>query len=100
MSYKIELNTSNWYCECCGSGAHWDVTLYEGDKKLWGTSRNDQFGGTYRNGDDDTIDVHDYGTLIAGIRVALEALGHNVFVEEHIDDDDPYYDYTEDYDND
>ena len=97
MSYKIELNTTNWYCECCGSGTHWDVTLYNGDKKLWGTSRNDQFGGTYRNGDDEEVQVRYYEDLIAGLRVALEALGHEVYVEEHIDDEDPYYD--EDYDD-
>lgn len=99
MSYKIELNTSNWYCECCGSGSHWDVTLYEGDKKLWGTSRNDQFGGTYREGDDEDCNIYGYDDLIVGMQKTLEALGHDVFIERHIDDTDPYYDYEEEENN-
>lgn len=96
-TYKIELNTQNWYCECCGSGAHWDVTLYEGDKKLQGYSRNDQFGGTYRDGDDEDVQLYDYRDLIVGMQKTLEALGHEVWVEENIDEEDPWYCDEEDY---
>lgn len=98
---KIEVNTQNWYCECCGSGAHWDVTLFDNhNSRIWGTSRDDQFGGTYRNGDDETVSFYDWGDLVKGMKVALEAVGHIVYVEEHIDEEDPYYDPDEGYDED
>lgn len=90
---KIEVNTHNWDCECCGSGAHWDVTLYDDlGKRLWGTSQNDQFGGTYRDGDDDTCNFRDWEDLVAAMKIALEAVGYSVYVEEHIDDSEPWND--------
>lgn len=90
---KIEVNTQNWDCECCGSGVNWDVTLFSDDnKRLWGTSHNDQFGGTYRSGDDETESFDYWEDLVKGMKVALEAVGHTVYVEKHIDDSDPYYD--------
>ena len=85
--YTIEVNTENWYCGCCGSGTHFDITLFDKDKRLWGTSYNDQFGGTYRDGDDEFIltcaayglDIHDalkhlseYGKSIEGPYTAEE----------------------------
>ena len=89
---KIEVNTQNWYCRCCGSGVHWDVTLFDdNNNRIWGTSCNDQFGGTYRDNDDESVSCYSWEDLVKGMKVALEATGHTVYVEEHIDDSDPCY---------
>lgn len=90
---KIEVNTQNWYCECCGSGVHWDVTLFDNNNnRIWRTSRNDQFGGTYRAGDDETVFFDHWEDLVKGMKVGLEAVGNTVYVEKHLDEEDPYYD--------
>lgn len=90
--YTIEVNTQNWYCECCGSGTHFDITLFDKDKRLWGTSRNDQFGGTYREGDDENAPLCDgYETVVDSMVIALRALGHTVTVRLNLDETDPYY---------
>lgn len=92
--YTIEVMTVNWYCPCCGSGAHWYVTLYEGlgNTRLWGTSYDDQFGGVCRKEDDDTLNVRNYEDLVESMRLTLELLGHTVTLKEDIDDRDPWYD--------
>ena len=95
--YTIEVNTQNWYCECCGSGTHFDITLLEGDKRLWGTSRNDQFGGTYRDGDDESIQLYGgYEVVVDSMAAALKALGHTVTIRLNLDETDPYYEEEDD----
>lgn len=90
--YTIEVNTSNWYCECCGSGTHFDITLFDKDKRLWGTSRNDQFGGTYREGDDEFAHLYGgYEVVVDSMAIALKALGHTVTIRLNLDETDPYY---------
>jgi hypothetical protein len=98
--YTIDVMTVNWYCECCGSGAHWYVTLFEGPKntRVWGTSRNDQFGGVLRDGDDTTVTFHNYEDLVEAIKLTLELLGHTVTLQKDLDDSDPYY-YEADWDD-
>lgn len=93
--YTIRYKTSNWYCECCGTGSHWELDLLQDGKQIWGTSRNDQFGGTYRSGDDETISIYDPTDFVKGMEKALLTLGHTVDIEEHLDDTDPYYEYDE-----
>ena len=95
--YTIEVNTQNWYCECCGSGTHFDITLLEGEFTLWGTSRNDQFGGTYRDGDDESIQLYGgYEVVVDSMAAALKALGHTVTIRLNLDETDPYYEEDED----
>jgi hypothetical protein len=90
--YTIEVNTQNWYCECCGSGTHFDITLFDKDKRLWGTSCNDQFGGTYRDGDDEFIPLSGgYEVVVNSMAAALKALGHTVTLRLNIDETDPFY---------
>ena len=91
--YTIKVKTINWYCECCGSGAHWCVTLFEGPEntRVWGVSRNDQFGGVLRDEDDTTVTFRDYEDVVKTLKRTLELLGHTVTLEEDLDDNDPYY---------
>jgi hypothetical protein len=46
MSEKITIHyfTTDWECECCGSGYHEDCRITWGDKTVEYT-RDDQFGG-------------------------------------------------------
>lgn len=81
--YKIEVNTHFWECECCGSGEHFDITIYQEGDRIWGYSQNDQFGGSYRSGDDESIKVYDYEEFVCGLKVALEVTGNIVLVEYH-----------------
>ena len=95
--YTIEVNTENWYCGCCGSGTHFDITLFDKDKRLWGTSYNDQFGGTYRDGDDEFIQMSGgYEVVVNSMAAALKALGHTVTLHLNIDETDPFYEDDDD----
>jgi hypothetical protein len=87
--YNIHLNTTNWYCECCGSGTHFAIHLYEEGKRVWSTSRDDQFGGVLDPSDTD-LDLHTWENFISGMTVALELAGHEVVLIENIDKTDPY----------
>ena len=87
-SYTISLKTFNWYCECCGSGAHFSITLYEEGQRVWSTSRDDQFGGVLDEGLDEEMGLHTWENFILGMKKALEIAGHNVYLEEKIDDTD------------
>jgi hypothetical protein len=89
-SYTIALKTTNWYCECCGSGTHFSIKLFEEGQRVWSTSRDDQFGGVlndiYR---DEDLELYSWQDFIKGMKKALEIAGHNVYLEELIDDTDP-----------
>jgi hypothetical protein len=88
--YTIRLNTTNWYCECCGSGVAFCITLFDPDGQyLWSTSRDDQFGGTMNEADED-LDLHTWENFIQGMQKALELAGHEVYLETNIDQTDPY----------
>jgi len=87
-SYTISLKTINWYCECCGSGTHFSITLYEEGQRVWSTSRDDQFGGVLDEGLDEEMGLHTWENFILGMKKALEIAGHNVYLEEKIDDTD------------
>jgi hypothetical protein len=77
--YRIEVNTYNWSCECCGSGEHIAIDLFDGEFRIWGTSLNDQFGGVFRDGDDDSISLRcGYEPVVDTMIAVLKALGHNV----------------------
>ena len=88
--YTINLKTTNWYCECCGSGTHFSITLYEGDKRVWSTSRDDKFGGVLNEEEDEDMDISTWENFIGGMQKALELAGHEVTLIEHIDKTDPY----------
>ena len=92
--YTIHLNTTNWYCECCGSGTHFAIHLYEEGKRVWSTSRDDQFGGVL-DPDDEDLDLHTWENFITGMQKALELAGHEVVLVEFIDETDPWYDSVE-----
>ena len=87
--YTIRLNTTNWYCECCGSGNHFSIHLYEGEKHVWSTSRDDQFGGVLDEQVDEDMDISTWENFIKGMQKALELAGHEVTLIEHIDQTDP-----------
>ena len=88
-SYTISLKTTNWYCECCGSGTHFSIFLYEEGKHVWSTSRDDQFGGVLDEVMDEDLELYSWQDFIKGMKKALELAGHNVYLEELIDDKDP-----------
>jgi hypothetical protein len=88
-SYTISLKTTNWYCECCGSGTHFAIFLYEEGKYVWSTSRDDQFGGVLDEVMDEDLELYSWEDFIKGMKKALELAGHNVYLEELIDDTDP-----------
>jgi hypothetical protein len=92
--YTIHLNTTNWYCECCGSGTHFVIHLYEEGKRVWSTSRDDQFGGVL-DPDDEDLDLATWENFITGMQKALELAGHEVVLVEFIDETDPWYDSVE-----
>ena len=86
--YTISVETTNWYCECCGYGTHFSITLYEEGQRVWSTSRDDQFGGVLDEGLDEDMDISTWENFILGMKKALEIAGHNVYLEEKIDDTD------------
>jgi hypothetical protein len=88
-SYTISLKTTNWYCECCGSGTHFSIVLFEEGQRVWSTSRDDQFGGVLNEVMDEDMDLHTWENFIKGMQKALELAGHNVYLEELIDATDP-----------
>lgn len=90
-SYTISLRTTNWYCECCGSGTHFSISLYENGQYVWSTSRDDQFGGVLNEEEDENMDISTWENFIKGMQKALEIAGHNVYLEENIDDTDISY---------
>ena len=89
-SYTISLKTTNWYCECCGSGTHFVIHLYENGQHVWSTSRDDKFGGVLDEVADEDMDIDTWENFIKGMKKALEIAGHDVHLEENIDDSDPY----------
>lgn len=86
--YTISVETTNWYCECCGYGTHFSITLFEEGQRVWSTSRNDQFGGVLDEVMDEEMGLHTWENFILGMKKALEIAGHNVYLEEKIDDTD------------
>lgn len=97
--YTIHLKTTNWYCECCGSGTHFFVQLDENGKRVWSTSRDDQFGGAC-NEEDEDLGLRTWDGFIKGMQKALELAGHEVVLIEHIDETEPWngYDYDDEGD--
>lgn len=88
--YTISLRTTNWYCECCGSGTHFSIRLYENGQYVWSTSRDDQFGGVLNEEEDENMDLSTWENFIKGMQKALELAGHEVYLEESIDETDPH----------
>ena len=91
-NYEIHLTKENWYCECCGSGAHFWIELYEEGKVIWQTSQNDQFGGAMEpdKDDEEVLPIYREEEFIQGMKSALNALRHAVTVVENIDDSTPW----------
>lgn len=96
-SYTISLKTTNWYCECCGSGTHFSISLYEEGKRVWSTSRDDQFGGVLIGETDEDLELYEWEDFIKGMKKALELAGHTVYLENFIDESNPE-DYLDDED--
>lgn len=92
---KIKYKTQNWYCECCGSGAHWEIDIFnESGDQVWGTSRNDQFGGIYRD-NDLMISISDPEQFVDGLASVFTSLGYTVVVDSDIDCSTPWEDFVE-----
>lgn len=87
--YTVSLKTTNWFCECCGSGTHFSIVLFEEGQRVWSTSRDDQFGGMCDEGDED-MNLSTWEDFIKGMQKALELAGHEVYLETEIDATDPY----------
>jgi hypothetical protein len=100
--YTINLETTNWYCECCGSGTHFSIVLFEGGQRVWSTSRDDRFGGVLDEEVDEDMDISTWENFIKGMKKALELAGHEVTLETEIDATDPYdqHDWLDDVDDD
>jgi hypothetical protein len=81
--FKLLAITTPWECECCGSGEHLSIALYEHVFEdyyiVWRGSYNDQFGGTLQEGDELIHTVYgDSSDYINGMAMGLIALGHTV----------------------
>ena len=91
-NYLIMLNTSNWYCECCGYGTHFTISLYKDGVWQWSTSRDDQFGGVLNEETDENMGINAWEDFIKGMKRGLELAGHTVNLVEHIDQSEPHID--------
>lgn len=88
--YTISVETTNWYCECCGYGIHFSIVLFDEVQRIWSTSRNDQFGGILRdNYGDEDMGLRTWDEFVKGMQKALELAGHEVYLETEIDATDP-----------
>ena len=81
--FKVLYKAIPWHCDCCGSGEHGSLTLYEkifdDFLPIWSGSYNDQFGGVLREGDKEIKGVYEsFDNFASGFKTALEALGHTV----------------------